>query len=239
MYCPQCGTESSTGQQYCRSCGANLKVIGKAVTLSEAIARSDRGPLPKIKEMIKNFKVEQVTEEVSHAFDQVSKEIVRSSEEKKPRQPWWLELKKEKTPAQRREKHIVSGTISLFSGVGLTIFLYYLTAALVLKLPPDVIAKIPFELDPVVHVLWLVGLIPAFSGLGRIIAGLSIRSVPGQIGLPPHDESPVVDEARIGVQDPDRVRLTPSPQTPVSVTEHTTNILNHAVPARGTNEMRE
>jgi hypothetical protein len=44
MYCPQCGTESSSGLQFCRSCGANLKVIGKAVSLSEAIARSDRGP---------------------------------------------------------------------------------------------------------------------------------------------------------------------------------------------------
>jgi hypothetical protein len=64
MYCPQCATESTEGLQYCRTCGANLKVIGKAVTLSEVIARSDRGPLPKIKEMMKNLKVEHVSEEV-------------------------------------------------------------------------------------------------------------------------------------------------------------------------------
>ena len=239
MYCPQCGTESSTGQQYCRSCGANLKVIGKAVSLSEAIGRSDRGPLPKIKEMIKNFKVEQVTEEVSRAFDQVNKEIVRSSDEKKRHEPWWLEHRKEKTPAQRRGRHIVGGTISLFSGMGLMIFLYYLTAALVLKLPPDVIAKIPFELDPVVHVLWLVGLIPAFSGLGRIIAGLSIRSAPRQLELPPPDERQPGDDERIGVSSPDRAPWPPATQTPISVTEHTTNILNHTVSTRGTNEMRD
>ena len=60
MYCPQCGTESQL-TQYCRVCGANLKVIGKAVTLSEAIARSDRGPLPKIKEMVKGLKSEHIT----------------------------------------------------------------------------------------------------------------------------------------------------------------------------------
>ena len=54
MFCPQCGTESQS-TQYCRVCGANLKVIGKAVALSEAVARSDRGPLPKIKEMIPSY----------------------------------------------------------------------------------------------------------------------------------------------------------------------------------------
>src|SRR5713226_3045570 len=132
MYCPQCGIESSAGQQYCRSCGANLKVIGKAVSLSEAIARSDRGPLPKIKEMMKNFKVEQVTEEISRALDQMNKEIVHSSDDPTPRKPWWLEGKKQKTPEQRRERHIVKGTVSLFWGTGLTIFLYYLSSALVL-----------------------------------------------------------------------------------------------------------
>src|SRR4029077_8424408 len=73
MYCPQCGTESQA-TQYCRVCGANLKVIGKAVTLSEAIARSDRGPLPKIKEMVKGLKAEHLTEEVSRALDRMDHE---------------------------------------------------------------------------------------------------------------------------------------------------------------------
>ncbi len=54
-------------------------------------------------------------------------------------------------------------------------FLYFLSAALVLKLPPDVIAQIPFEIDPVVKIIWLFGLLPATSGIGHIIAGLLIR----------------------------------------------------------------
>ena len=90
MYCPQCGTESSEGLQYCRSCGANLKVIGKAVSLSEAIARSDRGPLPKIKEMMKNLKIEHVSEDISKALDQMNKEIARSSDDPKSRKPKWM-----------------------------------------------------------------------------------------------------------------------------------------------------
>src|SRR6267378_7959365 len=104
MYCPQCGTESASSLQYCRVCGANLKVIGKAVSLSEAIARSDRGPLPKLKEMVRNFKLEHVTDEISGALDKMNEEIARSSDEPRPRHPWW-HLREKKTPERRREDH--------------------------------------------------------------------------------------------------------------------------------------
>ena len=101
MYCPQCGTESQT-TQYCRTCGANLKVIGKAVALSEAVARSDRGPLPKIKEMIGNFKVDHVSDEVSGALDRMNQEIARISPEAELRahRRSWIEFPKRKTPAK-------------------------------------------------------------------------------------------------------------------------------------------
>lgn len=217
MYCPQCGTESpAAGLPYCRSCGANLKLIGKAVSLSEAIARTDRGPLPKIKELMKNLKLDHVTEEVSHALEQMNTEIVRSSQELKSPRGWFR--RKVKTPEQRRENHIVKGTISLFSGTGLMIFLYYLTSALVLRLPPEILTEVPFEIDPVIRVFWLIGLIPAMSGLGRIIAGLAIR----QSKAPEHLESraPLKLESERELAKP-----------PQSVTEHTTNILQHR--ARG------
>jgi hypothetical protein len=169
MYCPQCGTESSSDLQYCRSCGANLKVIGKAVSLSEAIARSDRGPLPKIKEMMKSLKMEHVSDEISRALEQMNHEIIRNSGSLSKIQPWGIAKrlgKREKTARERREKHIVHGMISLFSGAGLMIFLYFLSSALVLKLPPDIVAQAPFEIPSVVHVIWLVGLIPALTGIG-------------------------------------------------------------------------
>src|SRR5258706_9403755 len=229
MFCPQCGTESSAELHYCRSCGANLKVIGKAVSLSEAIARSDSVP-SKIKEMVKNLKVDKVTEEVSRAMDRMNKEIVRSAQDPTPRKPWWIEGKK-KTAAQRRERHLTKGLIKLFWGGGLTVFLYFLANALVLKLPPDVIAKVPFEIDPVVHVLWLVGLLPMLSGVGHMLAGLSIRDEPvRQVEVSeatplridgPSDASPYGSEETMA-----------SPRTtPASVTERTTNILDRG-PAR-------
>src|ERR1051325_11008083 len=210
MFCPQCGTESQS-TQYCRVCGANLKVIGKAVALSEAVARSDRGPLPKIKEMIKEFKVDHVSDEVSGALDHMTQEIARiSPESQQPaRARPWIEFRKRKTPAEKREDHISKGVVSLFSGVGLTVFLYYLSAALVLKLPPEIIAQIPFAIDPVVKTIWLLGLLPATSGIGHIIAGLLIRPQREQ----PQLEQPVVTEPP-GLNPPR-----------ASVTDHTTNLL--------------
>lgn len=218
MFCPQCGTESQS-TQYCRVCGANLKVIGKAVSLSEAIARSDRGPLPKIREMVKGLKVEHVSDEVSGALDRMNQEIARISPESKPRnnRPF-ISFGKRKTPAEKREDHITKGVVSLFSGAGLTLFLYFLSTALVLKLPPEVISQIPFEIEPVMKVIWLLGLLPATTGLGHIIAGLLIR---------PQQERP--QQQFDQVVTPPR-ELTDRPiSNPVgaSVTDHTTNLLEH------------
>src|SRR5215207_2594892 len=174
MFCPQCGTESQA-TQYCRVCGANLKVIGKAVALSEAVARSDRGPLPKIREMIKEFKVDHVSDEVSGALDRMNQEIAEISPQSKPAGRPWIEFRKRKTPAEKREDHISKGVVSLFSGAGLMVFLYYLSAVLVLKLPPHIVDQIPFDVDPVVKIIWLLGFLPITTGIGHIIAGLLIR----------------------------------------------------------------
>ena len=227
MYCPQCGTESTKGQQYCRSCGANLKVIGKAVSLSEAIARTDRGPLPKIKEMMKSFKMEQVSEEISRALDQMNQEIVRNSgslakvkqrhleqrlEKLSHLQKLSRRERKEKTAQRRREQHIVHGLISLFSGVGLMIFLYFLSSSLILKLPENIIAQAPFDIQSLVHVIWLVGLIPTLTGVGRILAGLTIRPEP----------KPLLELSRPATE----TNEFPPRFEPASVTERTTNILN-------------
>jgi len=207
MYCPQCGTEAQA-TQYCRTCGANLKVIGKAVALSEAVARSDRGPLPKIKEMIGNFKVDHVSDEVSGALDRMNQEIARISPETQRREERraWIEFPKRKTPAEKRQDHISKGVVSFFSGIGLTVFLYYLSAVLVLKLPPHIIDQIPFVVDPVVRIIWLLGLLPVTTGIGHIIAGLLIR---------PQSEQEQIDPV-----------ATTSRELPVSVTEHTTNLLD-------------
>lgn len=211
MYCPQCGTESQS-TQYCRVCGANLKVIGKAVTLSEAIARSDRGPLPKIKEMVKGLKPEHLTEEVSRALDRMDHELEQITSDSKRQKRQHIRILRKKTPAERRERHLTKGVVSFCSGIGLSVFLYFLSTVLVLKLPPDVIARIPFEIEPVVRIIWLLGLLPTTAGVGHILAGLLIR--------PEQPQPPQLDE----VVSPRRELN--NPREVSSVTERTTNLLS-------------
>jgi hypothetical protein len=118
--------------------------------------------------------------------------------------------------------------VKFFGGGGLTIFLYFLAHALVLKLPPDILARIPFEVDPVVHVLWLIGLVPMLSGLGHIIAGLTIKREPlREVEFP--EQSPLRIEPVA-----ETAQYQPA-EAPPSVTERTTNILERD-PTRRTNE---
>jgi hypothetical protein len=251
MFCPQCGTESISDElKFCRSCGANLKVIGKAVTLSEAIARSDSVP-NKIKDLVKSLKIEKVTEEVSRAMDKMNQEIIRNASGE-PRDPAEVALDKaerlrkarakrrEKTPKERRERHLIRGLIKLFWGGGLAIFLYFLSHALVLKLPPEAIARIPFEIDPVVRIFWLIGLLPIFSGFGHIVAALTIR--PGT--SLPEDQVPQVEfpeQSPLRIEQPhydEEVTMVGDPRMPpASVTDRTTNILEHKVSRHRTNEL--
>src|SRR3954471_6266051 len=149
MFCPQCGSESAEGQHYCRGCGTNLKVIGKVVSFSDAISKSDSVPA-------------RVKDEISRAMQKMNQEMGRGSTDR-PKVRW----RKEKTAEERRERHLTKGAIKFFFGGGLSIFLYFLLHAIELKLPPEAIAAVPFAIDPVVRVLWTIGFIPMLTGLGH------------------------------------------------------------------------
>lgn len=227
MFCPQCGTESPADLKFCRMCGANLGVIGKAVTLSEAIARSDSVP-SKIKDLVKNLKIEKVSDEVSRAMEKVKQEITHTAEDHRD---WHRERaarkRKEKTAAQRREKHLTTGFVTLFSGVGLALFLGFVGHALAGTIPPPLIDGRAFDLDSILKTAWVIGLLPAFTGLGHIIAGLTIRtkraSVEEEILIESAERSPLRIDDRPADYVKQRAFLnTPQPTT---VTDRTTNLL--------------
>jgi hypothetical protein len=174
---------------YCPHCGAEAKAN---VQYCRTCGTDMKGPIPKVKEIVNTLKAES-----------------------QKNRHHWLNLRKKKTAAERREQHITKGVVSLFSGAGLTTFLYFLSTALVLKLPPHIVDQVPFEIAPVVKVIWLLGLLPATAGLGHIIAGLLIR---------PQSEPQQIDQ----VVTPPR-ELGNQPIThpiPLSVTDHTTNLLD-------------
>ena len=234
MFCPQCGTDSAEGQHYCRSCGTNLKVVGRAVSLGDAISKSDGVPA-KLKEIVSNIKIAQVTDEVARAMEKMKTEIARTSHDKdewvarQQREEFRRALRRgrrEKTPAERRERHLTKGAVKFFTGGGLSIFLYLLFHSLQLHLPPDVVAATPFAIDPVVRSLWAIGLVPMLSGVGHIIAGLTIKSQSRR-----RLELPVEGPLRIDSETPPPRFDIPAAPTAVreptaSVTDRTTNILD-------------
>ena len=223
IFCPQCGSESSEGQHYCRSCGTNLKVIGKVVTWSDVISKE--GVPPRVKE-----KIAHVTEEVSRAMSKVNSEMARNSVQRRSK----LRGRREKTPEERRERHLTRGFIKLGWGGGLSIFLYSVFHAIQLQLPGDVVAAVPFAIDPVVRVLWTIGLIPMLSGFGHIIAGFTIRTK-GTAELNTIDAMPLkIDSTEPLKLDPD-LTVASVRQTPPSITDRTTNILDRAPVAAETN----
>lgn len=225
MFCPQCGTDSAEGQHYCRSCGTNLKVVGRAVTLGDAISKSDGVPA-KLKEIMSNVKIAQVTE-VSRAMEKMGAEITRSSAEHRRERRQRRPPRKEKTAEERRERHLTRGAIKFFTGGGLAVFLYLLLHSVHLNLPADVVASAPFAIEPVVRSLWAIGLVPMLSGVGHIIAGLSVK-----VRQRPQIESPDESPIRIEEATAPSFRLAPelpiaaTPQPPTSVTDRTTNILD-------------
>ena len=223
MFCPQCGTDSAEGQHYCRSCGTNLKVVGRAVSLGDAISKTDGVPA-KLKEIMSNVKIAHVTDEVSRAMEKMNAEITSSSAEHRRERRERRRQRNEKTVEERRERHLTKGAIKFFTGGGLTIFLYLLFHSIQLRLPPDVVAATPFAIDPVVRSLWAFGLVPMLSGVGHVIAGLSIKVRPRKIESA--DESPL----RIDFEAKPRLATEPRAsrlsESPASVTDRTTNILD-------------
>ncbi len=226
MFCPQCGTDSAEGQHYCRACGTNLKVVGRAVTLGDAISKTDGVPA-KLKEIMNSPRIAHVTEEVSRAMEKMSAEIQRSSAEERWERRRRRGERKQKTAEERRERHLTKGAIKFFTGGGLGIFLYIVFHAVHLNLPPDVIANSPIPIEPFVRSLWAIGFIPMLSGVGHLIAGLSIKvRSPSQIGS--------ADEPPLRIEEPTAFPIHRDPEltvasnrtAPNSVTERTTNILD-------------
>lgn len=228
IYCPGCGAEAAKEQQYCRKCGVNLFLVGKALTLGESIARGDRGPLPKVKAMMESFKLDHVSEEVGRNLEQMNREIVESLDSPSAMGVQihrdWGTKRKEKTtqklepsPEQAHAQLVHQGAGSLFSGVAIMIVLYALASTIILKIPPEQAARIPFELEPVIRMAWIVGLVPALAGFGQLIAAAFTRPRLGAAPEPPRLAEPE--------QQPLPDYRAPYAE-PGSVTEHTTEFLN-------------
>ncbi|MCC6742812.1 MAG: zinc ribbon domain-containing protein [Acidobacteria bacterium] len=237
IYCPKCGADAVEGQNYCRKCGVNLALVSKAVNLGEVIARGDGGLLPKIRTFMGDMKLDAVSEQVGIHLEKINEslksanratgETSRDTSIVLPAWSNWAKWSsKPKSAADRQSKLLAEGFPSLFVGIAMMALLFVFGDMLVLRIPPDKAAKIPFDLAEAVHYLWMAGLIPALSGLGKLIAAGCIR---------PKAESAPAAPA------PDAVPQIEAPYeaadfglgaAPPSVTENTTARLDAHAPKR-------
>ncbi len=214
MICPKCGTDASDRPNYCRKCGSNLALVGKALALGDTISRGDGGLLPKLKAMVGDVKLDAMSEQVSRGLEQLQGDIekgVRSARD------WKCDLKaaraSRKSPEERRARLLESGFTSFFSGIALAIVLYFVGTNVTFRIPPEAIARAPFDIEQMIRLAWLFGLIPMFAGIGRIMAGFAVgRS----------------RTAREELVEPAQPLTLPEPMRYTSVTEATTGLLDES-----------
>ena len=109
MFCPSCGSEERQVSQFCRACGADLRVVRAslerpdAITASAASARDEIGHAiaDRIRELKKGSDLSKVAEEV---LPQIEK---------------FLE-----SPQQRRLRGIREGVVTSAIGLGATVFFF-------------------------------------------------------------------------------------------------------------------
>ncbi|HET9532169.1 MAG TPA: hypothetical protein VFQ92_17550, partial [Blastocatellia bacterium] len=141
----------------------------------------------------------------------------RMKEKRMPKPKEWL--------GYSWQHNLRDGLISLFSGVGLGIFLYYMAQIAINDGAIRSIEEIPNVdirgIEPLVRMIWLVGLIPVLKGIAQILYAAffaeSIASLTEKF-LPPQTVEP-----RPPVQE-----YIPLNETPTSVTERTTQFFEDA-----------
>jgi hypothetical protein len=205
MYCPTCGSEAVDRQNYCRKCGANLALVTKAVRIGDTIARGDSGLLPKVKAVVGDLKLDEMSEQIGIHFDKITSEVERGGKDAWQAATPFMK-RREKTPEELRAKKIEQGVSGLFGGAIFAVVLYAAGNLIDLQLPPDIVVKLPFDAAAAQRLAWLFGLLPMTTGLGQLIAGFSMRT------LPAAEPPPQLEASTAEALD----------ETPPSVTEHTT-----------------
>ncbi len=154
MFCPGCGSEDIQASQFCRTCGADMRVIRRAmaspdlITASAVSARDEigRAVAAKIRETKSTKDLAKVTEEVLPEIEK------------------FLE-----SPEEKRLRRLRNGSIVSSVGLGVAIALSILST---------------FIIDDRAEMMFLagLGLITFFLGIGLILNGVFLtvpkRSLP-------------------------------------------------------------
>jgi hypothetical protein len=264
MFCPKCGTEPGEGQRFCKSCGTNLQVVSDALEGGDdtlAKLRIDMDALTKkAVDWASGLKAgiggeyrgfggrDRARHSGREIRDNIRNQIHNGiehqrAERKMPKPREWLRYS--------WQHNLRDGLISLFSGTGLGIFLYYIARA---AIDAGTIRNIEEQsrghvvgLEQLVLWLWLIALIPILKGIGQIIYaaffGESLATLTERFMPKPVER---ITEPQLRMDQPQiqpersHMRVDPSASAtnelfqnpPPSVTEHTTYSLDE-IPVDG------
>src|SRR5689334_21888116 len=116
MFCPSCGAEEKSRTQFCRGCGAELRLVRAALQQPEA----------------SSLTAITAREEITRAIAGKIKEIEDADDLKKVAEDVLPQIEKFlESPQERRLRRMRAGVVT--SAIGLGSALFFLFAALVLK----------------------------------------------------------------------------------------------------------
>jgi uncharacterized Zn finger protein (UPF0148 family) len=106
MFCPGCGLEEKNANQFCRACGADMRVVRTALERPDTITAS----------------AESAREEIGRAIATKIRETQSTYDLKKVAEDVLPEIEKFlESPAEKRMRRIRTGTIISFIGLGATV----------------------------------------------------------------------------------------------------------------------
>ena len=256
MYCPKCGSEAMQNQRFCKLCGTNLQLIHDTLTTGD----SPQSPFGIDVEKLTQNAVEFAKSWKSGLHGQwhaqtnpgdarpTARELRRRAQEEAklrnmPKPKEWL--------SYSWQHNLRNGLMSLFSGAGLGILLYYMGQEAinsgVVRDIPELTARQVEAIERGIRWVWLMGLLPSLKGFSQIIYaaffGESIATLTERFTTPPraitsqqdsmptsrdHATSPSIQQEEAqrsfeGLSEP-----------PSSVTERTTHIFDSTQPKRET-----
>lgn len=239
MFCPKCGIETVEGHKFCKSCGTNLQLVSDALEGGDDTLGQLRVDFDSLKRSLGD-----VVKEVK-----VGLGVGAGSGGKRGGglgNRWWeTDMKRRSTTHplgrdKRRLSYLKSrdwlryswqhnvrdGLISLFGGVGLGIFLYYMGREVInsgVLHEVEGLSRVQ-GIESILRLIWLVALMPILKGIAHLAYGAffaeSISTLSEKFLSPPVPQDN---------QTTARVRSFPAQtyavEVPSSVTEQTTNIL--------------
>src|SRR5215470_15553056 len=139
MICPRCASNQGDDIKFCTSCGANLQAVREAMQAAESGQKFDWG-----------------NTWVAEMFMSGQAHELRKRE---------MERQLGITPEVKRYEEIKAGVIVSASGIGVSIFLFFLMQAIASQNPGD---------GEILRSVWLAGVIPFMVGLALIINGVVV-----------------------------------------------------------------